>query len=344
MRRPRIRKAFAAAGPHRARGTRNGRISLKAMAESTSREMLALRSNSGAYSGPPGDIARRRAGLLQTGKRQACVDWIAINVPTAIGRAKKFPKYLATPYFRGNFTVFAQSPLLRAQATDCLGAAQSVGGKYATPPLTSRTCPERRRRWPANPVGAAVGFARRQAVQSTPRLSRLKPAHLPVGIAGCVGSQPLFSKGRTELSREICELVNRCLAGQQSAIVELVDRYRGRVFGLCYRMLGHLHDAEDVTQESLVRACADLPAGTRPATLSPGYWPLRAIAAGLGWPLVRGGRRPYRWPILCRWPIRRSTRAAARRDSTHCPRRSGWRWRRCGPSTGRPSCCFTSSS
>ncbi|HEY1785780.1 MAG TPA: RNA polymerase sigma factor [Pirellulales bacterium] len=60
------------------------------------------------------------------------------------------------------------------------------------------------------------------------------------------------------MSREICELVDRCLAGQPAAIVELVERFRGRVFGLCYRMLGHLHDAEDVTQESLVRALRSL--------------------------------------------------------------------------------------
>jgi RNA polymerase sigma-70 factor (ECF subfamily) len=70
-------------------------------------------------------------------------------------------------------------------------------------------------------------------------------------------SLPLLG-GRTDLSREICELVDRCLAGQPAAIVELVERFRGRVFGLCYRMLGHLHDAEDVTQESLVRALRSL--------------------------------------------------------------------------------------
>jgi RNA polymerase sigma-70 factor (ECF subfamily) len=34
----------------------------------------------------------------------------------------------------------------------------------------------------------------------------------------------------------------------------LVERFRGRVFGLCYRMLGHRQDAEDVVQESFSRA------------------------------------------------------------------------------------------
>jgi len=41
-------------------------------------------------------------------------------------------------------------------------------------------------------------------------------------------------------------------------MTELVDRFRGHVFGLCYRMLGHRQDAEDVTQESFVRAIRSL--------------------------------------------------------------------------------------
>lgn len=41
-------------------------------------------------------------------------------------------------------------------------------------------------------------------------------------------------------------------------MAELIDRFRGQVFGLCYRMLGHRQDAEDVAQESFVRALRSL--------------------------------------------------------------------------------------
>ncbi len=41
-------------------------------------------------------------------------------------------------------------------------------------------------------------------------------------------------------------------------MVELVDLYRGQVFGLCYRMLRHRQDAEDATQESFARALRGL--------------------------------------------------------------------------------------
>jgi len=37
------------------------------------------------------------------------------------------------------------------------------------------------------------------------------------------------------------------------AIQTLVDRYHGDVFGLCFRLLHHRHDAEDVTQEVFLR-------------------------------------------------------------------------------------------
>jgi len=60
------------------------------------------------------------------------------------------------------------------------------------------------------------------------------------------------------LSEEVCQLVNRCLAGDESAMVEYVDRFRGQVYGLCYRMLGQRQDAEDMAQETFIRALRSL--------------------------------------------------------------------------------------
>ncbi len=41
-------------------------------------------------------------------------------------------------------------------------------------------------------------------------------------------------------------------------MAELVERYRGQVFGLCFRMLGHRQDAEDMAQETFVRVLRSL--------------------------------------------------------------------------------------
>ncbi len=60
------------------------------------------------------------------------------------------------------------------------------------------------------------------------------------------------------MAEDVRELVGRSLRGDQSAMAALVDRFRGQVFGLCYRMLGHRQDAEDVTQEAFVRALRSL--------------------------------------------------------------------------------------
>lgn len=48
-------------------------------------------------------------------------------------------------------------------------------------------------------------------------------------------------------------LAQRCLANDSAAIQEMVARYQADVFGLCCRLLGHRHDAEDVTQEVFLR-------------------------------------------------------------------------------------------
>jgi RNA polymerase sigma-70 factor (ECF subfamily) len=52
--------------------------------------------------------------------------------------------------------------------------------------------------------------------------------------------------------------VTRCLAGDQAAMLSLVEHYQARVFALCFRMLGQRQDAEDVAQETFVRALKSL--------------------------------------------------------------------------------------
>lgn len=71
---------------------------------------------------------------------------------------------------------------------------------------------------------------------------------VPDGDAG--GAVPLFL--------ELRELIHQCLQGDQSAMAELVDRYKHRVYALCYRMLGHRQDAEDVTQQTFLRVLKNL--------------------------------------------------------------------------------------
>ncbi len=57
---------------------------------------------------------------------------------------------------------------------------------------------------------------------------------------------------------ELRQLINECLGGDQSAMMQLVDRFRGQVVGLCFRMLGQLQDAEDAAQETFVRLLKSL--------------------------------------------------------------------------------------
>jgi RNA polymerase sigma-70 factor (ECF subfamily) len=62
----------------------------------------------------------------------------------------------------------------------------------------------------------------------------------------------------TDTADELRPLIRRCLTGDQGAMVALVERFRGQVFGLCYRMLGQRQDAEDVAQETFVRVLKNL--------------------------------------------------------------------------------------
>ena len=53
-------------------------------------------------------------------------------------------------------------------------------------------------------------------------------------------------------------LVDRATTGDEQAMLQIVDRYRQRVFGLCYRMLGQREDAEDACQEAFLRVLNNL--------------------------------------------------------------------------------------
>ena len=53
-------------------------------------------------------------------------------------------------------------------------------------------------------------------------------------------------------------LVRRCLDGEETAVRALVGRYQQRVFGVCYRMLGHREDAEDTAQDVFLRVFRSL--------------------------------------------------------------------------------------
>jgi RNA polymerase sigma-70 factor (ECF subfamily) len=63
---------------------------------------------------------------------------------------------------------------------------------------------------------------------------------------------------RTERDLDLRRLVRQCVGGDQAAMLALVERFRGQVFGLCYRMLGQRQDAEDAAQETFVRVLKNL--------------------------------------------------------------------------------------
>jgi len=50
------------------------------------------------------------------------------------------------------------------------------------------------------------------------------------------------------------ELVRRFTDGDESAFTELVHRYRGRIYGLTLNLLHNASDAEEITQDTFIRA------------------------------------------------------------------------------------------
>jgi RNA polymerase sigma-70 factor, ECF subfamily len=56
----------------------------------------------------------------------------------------------------------------------------------------------------------------------------------------------------------IKQKIKQVKKGDQSAFEEIVNFYQNKVFQVCYRMLGNLHEAEDIAQEAFVRAYTNI--------------------------------------------------------------------------------------
>jgi RNA polymerase sigma-70 factor (ECF subfamily) len=67
----------------------------------------------------------------------------------------------------------------------------------------------------------------------------------------------LMSFEKTE-QREDKELVRASLQGDSSAFEELVQRKSGKVYGLCYRVIGNAEDAKDISQLVFIKLWENL--------------------------------------------------------------------------------------
>ncbi len=75
--------------------------------------------------------------------------------------------------------------------------------------------------------------------------------------AKTAGGRPRLAKGKSEAELE-AELISKSLRGDRSAYRDLVEKYQERVFALCFSLLRSKEDAEDITQETFVKAFLSL--------------------------------------------------------------------------------------
>jgi RNA polymerase sigma-70 factor (ECF subfamily) len=86
------------------------------------------------------------------------------------------------------------------------------------------------------------------------------PANKPAGATVNISAAPpSISAGSPEPNAvSDAELVSRSQQGNTAAFEELVSRYRGKVYGLVYGMARNDQDAQDLCQETFIRAWQSL--------------------------------------------------------------------------------------
>ena len=98
------------------------------------------------------------------------------------------------------------------------------------------------------------------------------------------------AKGSSEMPMDDVALVEALRAGDSQAPRQLIERYQGVVFGLCYRMLHHQQDAEDVVQETFIRALRAMAGFDSARPICP--WLLEIAANRCRTELARRARKP----------------------------------------------------
>jgi RNA polymerase sigma-70 factor (ECF subfamily) len=85
-------------------------------------------------------------------------------------------------------------------------------------------------------------------------------------------------------------LVDALRSGDPRAPRWLVERFQAEIFALCFRMTGHRQDAEDVAQETFLRALRGIAGFDQGRPIRP--WLLGIAANRCRTALTRRGRRP----------------------------------------------------
>ncbi len=111
------------------------------------------------------------------------------------------------------------------------------------------------------------------------------------------------------MADEELDLVRGCLAGDIACLRAFVERFQGIVFGLCYRMLGHREDAEDVAQDVFLRAFRSLHRWDQQRPIRP--W-LMTIATNRCRTALE---KRMRQPVLSEFAVDSAPSAASRHDS-----------------------------
>ena len=106
-----------------------------------------------------------------------------------------------------------------------------------------------RRPWPLSQLAERPGYSHRAVA------SRLT-AGLRRGRLGMTETHPLAENERAE--QEDRDLVARAQDGARTALDELVRRHQAWIYNIAVRMLYHPQDAEDATQEILIKALTRL--------------------------------------------------------------------------------------